>query len=44
MYKLNEKWIQSKNGSGATIVDIGNPVNSNSLFYVMEQRAVSWGQ
>ena len=44
MYKLNEKWIESKNNSGATILDIGNPVKSNSLFYIMEQRAVSWGQ
>ena len=44
MYKLNEQWIKSKNASGATIIDIGNPIQSPSLFYKMEQASVSWSK
>jgi len=43
MHKVNEAWIKAKNTSDATILDIGNPINSNILFYKMEQSSVSWG-
>jgi len=42
MYKLNESWIKGLDDSGATIIDIGNPTNSSSIFYKMEQGAVTW--
>jgi len=42
MYKLNQAWIKSKNASGATILDIGNPTNSGSIFYKMEKSSVIW--
>ena len=42
MYKLNESWIKETDKSGATVLDIGNPTDSSSIFYKLEQGSVTW--